>query len=131
MGITTTDASLQERLATERNVWLASHRDGHPPHLVPIWFVWVDERFWLCTSESVKSHNVESDPRVTVALEDGNRPAVAEGEVTVHSRPYPEHVRLAFGEKYQWDVDRADDDSPFDVLLEVTPTRWVFGGTEG
>jgi len=118
--------TLTERLATERNVWLATTRDGHPPHLVPIWFVWHDDRFWICTSTSVKSRNIGDHPHVTVALEDGNAPAVAEGTATLHTRAYPEPVRAAFGAKYQWDIDRPDEDGEYDVLIEIEPTRWVF-----
>ena len=70
--------SIEQRLTDERNVWLATSRDGHPPHLVPIWFVWLDERFWICTSQSVKSRNIADHAEVTVALEDGNAPVVAE-----------------------------------------------------
>lgn len=119
--------SIEQRLADERNVWLATSRDGHPPHLVPIWFVWRDDRFWICTSQSVKSRNIADSPHVTLALEDGNAPVVIEGTATLHDRPYPDAVCLAFGEKYQWDVNRPDEDGAYDVLIEVEPTRWVFG----
>jgi len=118
--------SIEQRLAEERNVWLATSRAGHPPHLIPIWFVWVDDRFWICTSESVKTRNLATDPHLTVALEDGNAPAVAEGTATLHSRPYPEHICAAFGEKFQWDINRPDEDGAYDVLIEVEPIRWVF-----
>lgn len=118
---------IEQRLADERNVWLATNRVGHPPHLIPIWFVWDDGRFWICTSQSVKSQNIEADPHVTIALEDGNAPVVGEGIATLHERPYPEAVCLAFGEKYQWDVNRPDEDGAYDVLIEVPVDRWVFG----
>jgi hypothetical protein len=45
----------------------------------------------------------------------------------VHARPYPESVCAAFGEKYQWDINRPDEDGAYDVLIEVDPSRWVFG----
>lgn len=122
------ESTIEERLATERNVWLASERSGHPPHLVPIWFVWLEDRFWLCTSTSQKTRNIELDTRVTVALEDGNSPVVAEGVAALHHRPYPNAVRLAFGDKYQWDIDRPDEDGEYDVLIEIVVTRWLFGG---
>lgn len=123
--------TLEERLKAERNVWLATNRVDHPPHLVPIWFVWHDGKFWICTSASVKTRNIDADPHVTLALEDGNAPVVVEGTVSVHHRPYPDAVRAAFGDKYQWDVDRPDEDGAYDALLEVTVTRWVFEAPEG
>ena len=118
--------SIPDRLATERNVWLATNREGHPPHLVPVWFVWTD-RFWICCSTSVKSRNLTADARCTVALEDGNAPVVAEGSAILHERPYPADMREAFGEKYQWDIDRPDEDGAYDVLIELSVDRWVFG----
>jgi hypothetical protein len=120
-------ASIEDRLANERNVWLATHRADHPPHLVPVWFVWLDERFWICCSTSQKSRNIDADDRVTVALEDGNAPVVAEGSAVLRERPYPDEVRAAFGEKYQWDIDRPDEDGAYDVLIELPVSRWVFG----
>lgn len=119
--------SIAQRLSSERNVWLATNRPGRSPHLIPIWFVWIDERFWICTSESVKTRNIAVDPHVSIALENGNAPAVAEGRCVAHERPYPADISAAFGEKYQWDINRLDDeDGAFDVLLKVTVTRWVF-----
>jgi len=116
-----------ERLAEDRNVWMATSRAGHPPHLVPIWFVWTEERFWICTSQSVKTRNLLTDPHLTLSLENGNAPVVAEGRATLHERPYPDPVRAAFGEKYQWDINRPDEDGAYDVLIEAQVTRWVFG----
>ena len=34
-----TPEQIQERLSTEKNIWLASVRATGAPHLVPIWFV--------------------------------------------------------------------------------------------
>jgi hypothetical protein len=118
---------IDARLDEEPNVWLASARPGRAPHLVPIWFVWVAGRFWLCTCESRKTRNIEIDSNVTVALENGNAPIVAEGTASLHRRPYPADVKQAFGEKYQWDIDRPDNDGEYEVLIEIEPTRWVFG----
>jgi PPOX class probable F420-dependent enzyme len=121
---------LEERLRTERNVWLATVRRDGTPHLTPIWFVWVDERMWVCTtSRAVKTRNVRIDPRVMLSLESGDDPVVGEGTVFVMPPPYPHNVIEAFSDKFQWNViDPLDPDGPFDALWEITITRWLMGG---
>jgi F420H(2)-dependent biliverdin reductase len=79
-----------ERLRTEANVWMATVRPDGRPHIVPIWFVWVAEQFWIATGPTaVKVKNLRASPLMSVALEDGNRPIVAEGTVAVPSLPFP------------------------------------------
>lgn len=117
------------RIDNDRNVWLATTRPSGRPHLTPIWYCFQNDRFWICTSaEAVKTRNVLLNPNVSVSLEDGSRPVVAEGTVTVHQRPYPQVVVDAFIEKYDWDISRRDDpDGSFDALLEVAVHRWLMG----
>lgn len=121
----------ESRLGVERNVWLATVRADGRPHLVPIWFVWHDERIWICTGgRSVKSRNLERDGRVTVSLEDGNRPVVGEGRASRTPRPYPRGVVDAFIAKFDWDLTAGDDDGggPYDALWAIEIDRWVFPG---
>lgn len=117
------------RIDTDRNVWLATVRPDGRPHLTPIWYCFQDDRFWICTSaDAVKTRNVLLNPRVSVSLEDGARPVVAEGTAAVRRRPYPASVTDAFIDKYDWDISRPDDpDGSFDALLEITVDRWLMG----
>lgn len=122
----------ESRLRSERNVWLATVRKNGTPHLTPIWFVWLDGAFWLCTgSGSVKARNARTNPQVSVSLEDGDEPLVAEGSVTIHARPYPDPVVRVFASKFGWDITRPDADGPFDALLQVRVDRWLMKGTPG
>ena len=114
------------RLQTERNVWLATVRPSGRPHLVPIWFVWVDERFWICTSASTKTRNIAGNSKVSVALESGNDPIVAEGTAIVHTEPYPLAVAEAFAEKFDWDITQPASDGSYDALIEIVVDRWLF-----
>jgi len=117
------------RIDDDRNIWLATVRPNGRPHLTPIWYCFHDRRFWICTgADTVKTRNVRLNPNVSVSLEDGSRPLVAEGTVTVHQRPYPQPVIDAFILKYDWDISRRDDpDGTFDALLEVAVHRWLMG----
>ncbi len=117
-----------DRLASEKNIWLATTRADGRPHLTPIWFVWSGDRVWVCTSaRNVKSHAMRRDPRVMVSLESGTRPLVGEGRAFEHARPYPPAVRDAFVAKFDWDIDVDDEDGVFDALFEIEVTRWVMG----
>lgn len=116
------------RLADETIIWLATTRADGRPHLTPIWFVWSDDRAWICTSaRNVKAHALRRDPRVMISLENGTRPLVGEGLAHPHERPYPPVVRDAFVAKFDWDIDVDDDDGVYDLLFEIEITRWVIG----
>ena len=124
--------TIDERLQSERNVWLATTRPDGRPHLTPIWFVFVDGRFWIGTGrDNVKTRNVGTNPRVSVSLEHGNAPVVAECVVTVHESERPADVVAAFASKYDWDIRIPDDpDVGAVVLWEVEPVKWLFGRPE-
>ena len=114
------------RLTTERICWLATTRPDGRPHLSPIWFVWVDDRFWMCTAgRAVKARNVGVNPAVSVSLPDGTDPLVAEGHAVLHQRPFPTVVVTAFRDAVDWDVE--GDPEGYDTLIEVVVDRWLMG----
>jgi PPOX class probable F420-dependent enzyme len=114
--------ALEERLRTERILWLATVRPDGRPHLVPIWFTWHAERFWICTTSStVKARNLAVEPRVAVSLE-GDPPVAAEGTATVHRPPFPDDVAEAFVGAFDWDIRT---DGPYDLLVEIAVDRWT------
>ena len=117
------------RLTDEPNIWLSTVRPDGRPHLVPIWFVWAQHRIWVCTTDSVKTRNIEHNPNVAVSLENGNTPVVAQGTATIHRRPFPAAVAAAFAAKFEWDID-GDSTDGYDALVEITIDRWVFGSPE-
>lgn len=111
------------RLLTEKNIWLATVRPDGRPHLIPIWFVWLNEKFYICTeSKSVKIKNIQANPRVSVALENGTQPAIAEGTARILQQPYPVGLLAAFKDKYEWDVTT---DASYNVMVEITPAKWL------
>jgi len=107
-----------------RNVWFATVRSDGRPHLVPIWFVVEDGRWYVCTSpHSVKARNLKANPSVALALEDGDHPYVVEGQAQpVAVTP---SVAQKFKTKYDWDITA---DSQYTQLIEVTVSRQVLGG---
>ena len=111
------------RLDSERNIWLATVRPDGRPHLIPIWFVWLHTRFYLCTGKaSVKGRNLQANPNLVLALEDGSKPLIAEGTATLLDPPFAPELAAAFQAKYDWDMRHSDQ---YNMVVEVTPQRWL------
>ncbi len=115
-------SSSDPRLLTDKNIWLSTVRPDGRPHLVPIWFVWQNERCYVCMQESVKLRNMRANPGVVFALEDGNKPVIAEGVATLISPPFPSDLALAFKDKYNWDITT---DPGYNTVVEIEPKKWL------
>jgi F420H(2)-dependent biliverdin reductase len=120
-------ATRTERLQTDQNLWFAAVRADGRPHLTPIWFVWFDDRAWLCTGRNaVKARIVAARPLVSFALEDGDSPVTAEGVAAlVDPADAPAGVVELFRTKYSWDISGPDSDMGDLVLIAVSVTRWL------
>ncbi|MEW2385762.1 TIGR03618 family F420-dependent PPOX class oxidoreductase [Micromonospora sp. NPDC047707] len=123
-------ADVLARLARERVVWLCTLRADGSPHLTPVWFLYRDGEWWVGTAErNRKVRNVLADPRVSLALPDGDAPVVAEGTATVVRTPFPADVVTAFRNRYDgWDVSVDGPDGRY-VLLRIAVSRWLLTGT--
>lgn len=109
------------RLEQARNVWVATVRPDGRPHLVPIWFVTAADRWYLCTAPgSVKARNLGANPRLALALEDGDRPYIVEGQAHPVT-PEPD-VIAKFKAKYGWDITT---DPHYTQVFEVVIARQV------
>jgi F420H(2)-dependent biliverdin reductase len=114
------DPQVEQRLQTEQNIWLATARPNGNPHLVPIWFVWQDEKIYLCTgSQSVKARNMAANPNVELSLENANTPIVIEGQARSIEQ-VDRSVIEAFRRKFDWDIT---SDSQYNDVIEITPRR--------
>ncbi|WP_410647468.1 pyridoxamine 5'-phosphate oxidase family protein [Amycolatopsis sp. cmx-4-54] len=124
------DQSLIERLTRERNAWLCTLRADGSPHVTPVWFVYLDGVFWIGSGErNVKVRNVGGDPRVSLALEGGDAPVVAEGLVRVHRGTLRADVLEALAAKYDgWAAGEEIEPFGARVLLEVPVKRWLLAG---
>lgn len=111
------------RLDEARNVWVATVRPSGQPHLVPVWFVIDGGRWYLCTAPgSVKARNLGRNPRLALALEDGDHPYVVEGEARP-VEPSPNVVQK-FKTKYDWDITT---DPVYTQVFEVAVRKQVMG----
>lgn len=114
------------RLQTERNIWMATSRPSGRPHLVPVWFVWLNDSFYVAVQpDSVKARNLRHNQLLSLALEDGSNVLICEGAATPIERPYPQLVREAFDDKYDWQLASEQD---YTLLLRITPRKWLTWG---
>ncbi len=130
-----------ERLTNARNYFVATTRPDGGPHAMPVWGVWLDERFYFSTGRhSRKARNLAADARCVVcpAFERGDEAVILEGVAAeVTEAALLKRVCDAYSAKYQWDM--AGTQEPF---YEVRPrvafafganndftgsaTRWLF-----
>lgn len=119
--------AIEARLSRESTIWLATVRSDGRPHLVPLWYIWLDEKIYVCTgSESQKYVNMFNNQNVALALTDTANVLVIEGEA--HSAPRPSIEPLAehFYHKYEWDF-RFDESADW-RLIEITPFKIIAWG---
>lgn len=116
--------AIETRLRDEKNVWMATVRSEGRAHLIPIWFVWELQKFWICTgTDSVKVRNLHVNPSISIALESGDSPVIAEGRVEFVAAPFPPEVLAEFVRKYQWDL--MGTDAPTHSVFCCAPTKWI------
>jgi PPOX class probable F420-dependent enzyme len=112
-----------KRLDTEKNLWVATVRPDGRPHLTPVWFAWAGEMIYICiTPKTVKARNIETNPQVSVSLEDGSKVVIGEGEAALVAEPWPPDVAAVFQRKYNWDIYT---DEAYSVLVEIKPVKWL------
>lgn len=117
------------RLGREMTVWLTTVRDDGRPHLVPVWFVWLDGKLYFATgSETQKFKNLHHNQQVALALPDTARVLIIEGEAHASDRATTETMAEYFYNKYEWDF-RYDESMDW-RLVEVIPLRILAWGDD-
>jgi PPOX class probable F420-dependent enzyme len=128
------DAELQDFLAEQKIVSVATIGPKGRPHLVPLWYVvdGNDLRGWTY-AKSQKAKNLERDPHATIQVETGVqyhelRGVMMECDVQLDhdAKPYG----LALFERYAGKLDESvtamvEKQAPKRVSLRFTPTRVV------
>lgn len=106
---------------------MATVRKDGRPHLTPLWYIWLEEKLYVCTgAETQKFANMRQNQNVALSLPDGANVLIIEGEA--HVAPRTEVDRLAdyFFNKYEWDF-RYDDSAKWQ-LIAITPLKILAWG---
>ncbi|MFE9900856.1 pyridoxamine 5'-phosphate oxidase family protein [Streptomyces achromogenes] len=113
-------SDLLARLERETDIWVATADAHGVPCLVPLWFVWHEESFWLCTrGTNPTGRNLRDGGRTRLALGHTRDVVLVDGEVRAFGAgEVPPVAADAFTAKTGWDP-RAD--CPAYVFFQVRP----------
>ncbi|MCK5921863.1 MAG: pyridoxamine 5'-phosphate oxidase family protein [Methylococcales bacterium] len=115
------------RLGRESTIWISTVRYDGRPHLVPIWFIWLDDKIYVCTgSKTQKFTNLRNNQNVTLSLPDTSNVLIIEGEAHVADRQLIDKLAEYFYNKYEWDF-RYDESANWS-LIEITPFKILAWG---
>jgi hypothetical protein len=119
---------LREWAVAARNYWVVTSGQGGRPHAMPVWGLWLDDRFLFSTDPaSRKGRNIAANPEVVVHLESGDEVLVVEGTAErVKDAGLLERMVDLYERKY--DI-RIDTDNPSMGVYLVRP-RVAFGWRE-
>ena len=134
-------AHIDERLRTNRILWLGSVRPDGRPHLVYVFFLW-DGKHILIFSQpaSQKVRNVRHNLHVTLALDetrDGEDMVILEGKAELLHDPAVNATLPAYAAKYDSALQRVGLTAEamaaiYSQALLITPTRFLHRrGTRG
>jgi len=119
--------ALRARLGREMTVWLATVRGDGRPHLVPVWFVWLDGKLYFSTGRQTQKYdNLLHNQDVALALPDTGSVIIIEGEAHAADRETTDRLADYFFHKYEWDF-RYDENADW-RLVEVTPHKVLAWG---
>jgi general stress protein 26 len=117
-----------ERLTASHDYWVATAWRGRPPHVMPVWGVWLGGALWFSSSrQSRKARNLADDARCTVTTDDAIDPVVLQGTVErVTDLPAVQAFTDAINAKYDTSYGLDFFDPQINASYRVDPT-WAFG----
>lgn len=119
--------ALEARLGRESTIWFATVRNDGRPHLVPLWFIWLEGKIYIATgSHTQKFVNMSFNQEVALALPNPENVIIIEGEAHVSDWSNIDILADYFYHKYEWDF-RYDQDADW-RLVEVTPQKILAWG---
>ena len=114
--------ALAVRLGREQTIWLATACADARPYLTPVWFVWHDEKIYICLgADSQEVINFQDNPRATLALPNTNDVLIIEGGVNFPQGAIIDALAEEFYHKYGWHF--LDDQDGGWRLVKVSPSN--------
>jgi nitroimidazol reductase NimA-like FMN-containing flavoprotein (pyridoxamine 5'-phosphate oxidase superfamily) len=129
----------EERLRRSHNYYVMTVRPDATPHAMPVWGIWVDDRFYFSTgAKSLKARNLGANPSCVVCTERSAEAVIVEGTAAaLEDVARLEAIAPHYARKYK----SFTLDPKMGPIFEVRPkvvfglrektfkstTRWVFG----
>jgi PPOX class probable F420-dependent enzyme len=85
-------------------IWLSTVKPDSTPHIVPVWFLWDGDSFYIYSKPDQKIRNLKHNPAVMLALDDtkgGDDPIFVAGEATLLPREDALTTQPAYVAKYK------------------------------
>lgn len=133
----------RERLTKSHNYWISTTYPDGRPHVMVIWGLWLDEKFYFSTGgQSRKARNLAVNPRCVIASEKSSEAVIVEGvarQIDVGRDPsfLKKFIRL-YKKKYNWKIDSTEGNiyaveprvafGLFEKKFTEAVTRWQFPG---
>ena len=115
------------KIAAARNYWIGSTRPDGRPHDMPVWGLWLRDRFLFSTGRSSrKAINIGRQPYIVVHLESGDDVVILEGlaqEITDQAL-LAEFVE-AYDKKYGFRPDTSDIHNVYYELKPQVAFAWL------
>jgi PPOX class probable F420-dependent enzyme len=110
LDLSLTAEEVDQFLMEQRTIRLATATPQGQPHVVPLWFVWVDHTVFMnSTLGNVTVRNVRRNPAAAGSIDDGDT---------------YDHLR---GVLVQGRVERADDDPRLDTVMHRWSEKYMGG----
>jgi PPOX class probable F420-dependent enzyme len=139
MSPTRCEDDCDKRLRSEPIVWLSTADEQGVPHIVPVWFVWDGEAFYVFSKPHArKVRAIRRQPRVALALgepRDDFDVQLIEGRATLlptssaellrDSVIGREHARKYAGELFSLGIGPDEYAATYSAVVRVVPTRFL------
>ncbi|MCB8988185.1 MAG: PPOX class F420-dependent oxidoreductase [Ardenticatenaceae bacterium] len=121
-------------LSGTRTGKLATVRADGRPHVAPVWFLLDgDDVIFTTWHESVKAHNIQRDPRVSLCVDDDTPPfsfVIVEGTAVIEEdltalREWSTRLGGRYMGADQAEAFGARNGVPGELLVRITPTKII------
>jgi PPOX class probable F420-dependent enzyme len=130
-------ARAEQRLRSERTIWLVTTTPDGTPSVRPVWFVWDGESFLVFSQpNAAKVRQINANPNVCLHLDAdqwGENIVIVSGEARVAPDHPPVDQTAAYVEKYAWGFERLGvsaseyaNDYSMPILITFTSLRTYY-----
>ena len=125
-------------LSKTQNYFLGTVRNDGRPHVMPIWGVWMDDRFYFSTGKkSVKARNLRNNPACVLCAGEADEAVILEGKTAkVLDKAVLKKFAAVYLKKYKFDPSTMNEPvfaiRPRVIFGQIektfvnTATRWTF-----
>lgn len=94
---------IRREMTGSRNYWVATTRPDGRPHVMPVWGIWLQDRFFFGTDpKSRKARNLRRNSSLVIHLESGDDVVILEGKAQAVDDPVLlKRLEEVYHEKYR------------------------------